>query len=152
MLSSYYYSFASSMIFWGPQNFLSIYIQNSWITASRLNPFHANAPFPYLLKTPKNLWFSVVLRVIEIGFWFEKGKLYFLYLHRKYCILKPSRHAQISDSLISGLLGQLCLLISQFSLYFHFRPSYSFTSNSHSVELEDEYFLDFLDLFLFFFL
>ena len=127
-------------------------MQNTGITASTLNPFHANAPFPYLLKTPENLWFCVVFWGIEIEHRSEKGKLYFLYLHGKYCILKPSRHAQISDSLTSGSLGQPYLLITQFSLYFHFRPSYSFISNSHSVELEDEYFFDFFDLLLFFFL
>ena len=33
----------------------------------RLNPFLANVPILYLLKTPENLWFSVVFRGYQIG-------------------------------------------------------------------------------------
>ena len=34
---------------------------------TKLNPFLANVPFFYLLKTPENLWFSGVFRGYKIG-------------------------------------------------------------------------------------
>ena len=46
---------------------------------TKLNPFLANVPFFYLLKTPENLWFSGVFRGYKIGTLARNGLCAYVY-------------------------------------------------------------------------